>query len=95
LGVALPAGSCTTHTVAEVLRKDSVVLLHSGCGRCVPIAHCAVNNIETCLSLIQPQLEVGTTTPREVLRTPFNVEDAVGCGAAYRGKDAKASVHQV
>ena len=38
-----------------------------------------VNDIEaTLLPLVQPQLEVGSAAPREVLRPPLDVEDAVG-----------------
>src|SRR6266496_1118528 len=79
--VALPASSRLTGSVAEVLVKGGVVLLYSRRGRCVAASHCAVDHIEACLPLIQPQLEVGTAAPREILRTPLYVEDAVGSTA--------------
>src|SRR4029077_16427801 len=87
--VALRASSRLTGSVAEVLVKGGVVLLHSGCGRCIAVSHCAVDHVKACLPLIQPQLKVGTAAPREVLRTPFNVEDAVGRSATYRREYAK------
>src|SRR4030095_14288118 len=76
LGVALAASSRTADTVAEILRKGGVVLLHPSCGRCVPVGQRAVDDIKATLSLIQPPLKVGTATSREVLRTPLNVKDA-------------------
>src|SRR5207247_3009113 len=88
-GVALTTHSGTAHTVAEVLSKIGVVLLHSRCGRCVPVGQRAIDDIKASLSLIQPQLEVGTATPREVLRPPLNVETAVGRTATYRGEYAE------
>src|SRR5262249_12631632 len=84
-----------TDTVAEILRKDGVVLLHPPCGRCVPVVHSTVDHIEPSLSLIQPQLKVGIATPREVLRTPLNVEDAVARIATYRGEYAKPTGNQI
>ena len=91
----MSAASRLAGAVAEVLIKGGVVLLHSGCGRCVAITHCAVDHVKACLALVQSQLEVGSAAPREVLRPPFNVEDAVGRTATYRGEYAKASVHQI
>src|SRR5206468_4049003 len=95
LGVALPASSRTTHAVAEVLGKGGGVLLHTGRGRCVPVGHCAVDNIEATLPLIQPQLEIGTAAPREVLRPPLNVEDAVGLTATYRCEYAEPVIADI
>ena len=89
--VALPASSRHTRAVAEVLVKGGVVLLHSGCGRCVGVSHCAVDHVKACLPLIQPQLEAGTAASREVLRTPLDVEDAVGSSATYRCEYAEPS----
>ena len=91
----MAASSRTAGAVAEILRKDGVVLLHSGCGRCVPVGQRAVDNIEASLSLVQPQLEAGTAAPREVLRPPLDVEDAVGSSATYRGEYAKPAVDQI
>ena len=65
--VALPASSRATTAVAEVLGKGGVVLLHSRCGRCVAISHRAIDHVKARLPLIQPQLEVGSATSREVL----------------------------
>jgi len=81
--------------VAEVLVKGGVVLLYSGCGRCLAAGHCAVDHVKACLPLVQPQLEVGTAVPRVVLRPPLNVEDAVGRTASYRGEYAKPTVEQI
>src|SRR6185436_6872343 len=93
--VALSASSGPTRAIAEILRKGGVVLLHPGCGRCVPISHCAVDHVKACLSLVQPQLKAGAAAPREVLRPPFNVEDAVGRTATYRGEYAKPGIDQI
>src|SRR4029077_4279547 len=86
----------TTGAVAEVLSKEGVVSLHSGCGRCVAITHCAVDHVKAWLPpLVQPQLEAGTTAPREVLRPPLNVEDTVGSSATYRCEYTKPTVDQI
>jgi hypothetical protein len=47
------------------------------------------------LALVQPQLEVGVATSREILGTPFDVEDAVGSTSAYRREYAKPAINQV
>ena len=91
----MSASRPTTGAVAEVLNKERVVSLHACCGRCVAITHCAVDHVKAYLSLVQPQLEVGAATSGEVLRTPFNVEDAVGSSATYRGKYPKPAVDQI
>jgi hypothetical protein len=44
---------------------------------------------------MQPQLKVGTTASRKVLRSPLNVEDAIGSSAAYRCKDAEPGIDQI
>src|SRR4029077_9176007 len=91
--IALPASSRTAGAVAEVLCKVGVVLLHSRRGAGVPVGQRAIDHIEACLSLIQSQLEAGAAAPREVLGTPFNVEDPVGSSATCRGEYAKPTVH--
>ena len=58
--VALRASSRITRAVAEVLIKCTAVLLHTGCGAAVARIHLTVDDVEACLPLIQPQLEVGT-----------------------------------
>jgi len=93
--VALPAASRATCPVAEILGKDCVIPLHAGCGRGVTATHGAVDHVKASLPLVQPQLEVGTAGPREVLCSPLNVEDTVGCSPRYRGKDAKPGVYQI
>ena len=65
--VALPASSRATTAIAEVLGKGGVVLLYSGRGRRVTVGYCAIDHVKAGLPLIQPQLEVGTAIPREVL----------------------------
>jgi hypothetical protein len=92
--VALSASSRTTCAVAEVLCKVSD-FLHSRRGTGVTITHCAVDHVKACLALIQPQFEAGIAAPREVLRPPFNVEDAVGCSATDRGEYAEPSIDQI
>jgi hypothetical protein len=77
------------------LSKDAVVSLHSRCGTGVAIRDWAIDYIEAFLSFIQPQLEVRTATPWEVLRAPFDVEDAVRRSATNRSEDPKPTVHQV
>src|SRR5207342_1783762 len=64
-------------------------------GRCVTVSHCAVDHVKASLTLVQPQLDVGIAAPREVLRPPLNVEDAVGSSAAYRCKYAKPAIYQI
>ena len=91
----MPASSRLTRAVAEVLVKGGVVLLHSGCGRCVAVSHCAVDHVKACLPLIQPQLEAGTAASREVLCPPLNVEDAVGSSATYRCEYAEPTIDQI
>jgi hypothetical protein len=92
----LSASRRTTGAVAEVLSKERVVSLHSGCGRCVAITHCAVDYVKAWLPpLVQPQLEAGTAAPREILCPPLNVEDTVGCSATYRGEYTEPTVDQI
>jgi hypothetical protein len=95
IDIALSASCRASGAVAEVLSKERVVSLHSGCSGCVTVAHCAVDHVKATLSLVQPQLEVGSATPREILRTPFNVEDAIGSGATDRCKYSKPAVDQI
>jgi hypothetical protein len=85
----------TTRAVAEVFSKDAVVSLHSRCGTGVAISDSAIDHIEAFLPLIQPQLEVGIATPREVLRAPLDVEDPVRRRATSRSEDSKPTVYQV
>ena len=92
----MSASRRTTGAVAEVLSKERVVSLHSGCGRCVAISHCAVDHVKAWLPpLVQPQLEAGTTAPREILCPPLNVEDAVGCSATYRCEYTEPTIDQI
>ncbi len=44
---------------------------------------------------MQPEFEVGTAGPREVLRPPFDVEDPVGSSATYRCEYAKPTIDQI
>src|SRR5207302_2235040 len=55
----------------------------------------AVDDVEACLPLVQPQLEVGSAAPREVLRPPLDVEDAVGSSATYRCEYAGRTIDQI
>ena len=94
--VALGSSSGTARAVAEVLREvRRGVLLHARCGGCVAAVHSTVDHVEATLGFIQSQLKVGITAPREVLRAPFNIKDAVGSCATYRCEYAKPTVHQV
>ena len=95
IDIALSASRSASRAIAEVLSKERVVSLHSGCGRCVAVTHCAVDHVKARLPLVQPQLEAGTTASREVLRAPFDVENAAGSSAAYRCKDTEPTVNQI
>jgi len=95
IDIALPAAGCASRAVAEILSKDCIVSLHSGCGAGIRIGHCAVDHIEATQPLVQPQLQVGTAAPREILRPPLNIEDAVRSTATYRGEYAKPTVDQI
>src|SRR5207247_1385171 len=64
-------------------------------GRCVAVGHCAVDDIEASLSLVQSQFEVSAGSPREILRPPLNVKDAVGRSATYRCEYAEPAVDQI
>ena len=75
--------------------KACVVSLHSGCGRCVAVIHCAVDHVKAWLPLVEPQLEVGAAAPGEILRPPLDVEDAIRCRAAYRCEYPKSTVNQI
>jgi hypothetical protein len=46
IDIALSASRRASGAVAEVLSKERVVSLHSGCGRCVAISHCAVDHVK-------------------------------------------------
>ena len=91
------SASCrASGAVAEVLSKERVVSLHSGCGRCVAITHCAVDHVKAWLPpLVQSQLEAGIAAPREVLCPPFNVEDTIGSSATYRCEYTEPTVDQI
>ena len=91
----MPASSRAARAVAEVLYKSTVVPLHSGRGASVASTHCAVDHVEATLPLVQSQLEVGTATPREVLRSPLDVKDTVGSSTAYRCEDTKPTINQI
>jgi hypothetical protein len=91
----LTASRSASRAIAEVLSKERVVPLHSGCGRCVAATRCAVDYVKAQLPFVQSQLEAGTAAPREVLCTPLNIEDAVGSSAAYRCEYTKPAVDQI
>src|SRR5207249_10989642 len=59
-----------------------------------PLPFCAEDHIKASLPLLHPRFEVGSAAPREILRPPLNVEDAVGRTATYRGEDAKPAIDQ-
>jgi hypothetical protein len=94
--VALRTSSSTARAITEVLRKvRRGVLLHARCGGGVAAIHNTVDHVEATLAFIQSQLKVGIAASREVLRTPFNVEDAVRSSATYRCEYAEASIDQI
>ena len=93
-----PPASCrTTYAVAEVLAKTVVMFLRaSGYANAaiVAIKHLAVDHIETSLSFIQSQLEIGAryVAGRVIVHcAPFDVEDSIGRTAAYRSVNATGS----
>jgi hypothetical protein len=90
----LRARGRAANAIAEILGKAGIVLLHTGGGRQVTAGYGAVDDIEATLSLVQPQLKVGTASPRKVLCSPLNVEDAVGSCATYRGEYTEPGVDQ-
>ena len=101
LGLACPDGIKAHPPVGgppeplQILIKACVVSLHSRCGRCVAPAHCAVEHVKACLPLVQPQLEVGAATPREILCAPLDVEDAIRRSATYRCEYAEPAINQI
>ena len=95
IDIALSASRRASGAVAEVLIKERVVSLHSGCGGCVAVTHCAIDHVKACLPFVQPQLETGTTAPREVLRPPLDVEDAIRSSATYRSENSEPAIYQV
>ena len=57
--------------------------------------HLAVDHIETSLSFIQSQLEIGARyVARHVHCAPFDVEDSIGRTAAYRSVNATGSARE-
>src|SRR5205085_8523975 len=87
-----PTGRRTTYAVAEVLSKAVVVSLYSRRGAGVAIACRAIDHVKPSLPLVQSYLEVGTAGPREVLRPPLDVKDAVRRTATYRCEYAKPAI---
>ena len=64
-----------------------------GCAE-VAIKHLAVNHIETRLSFVQSQLEIGALCLFDRIPVhcpPFDVEDSIGRNAAYRSVNATGS----
>jgi hypothetical protein len=92
----LSASRSATGAVAEVLSKERVVSLHSGCGRCVAVSHCAVDHIKAWLPpFVQPQLEVSSRgRGSEVNSAPFDIEDPVGRSARNRGEDTATATRE-
>jgi hypothetical protein len=91
----LSASRSAPGAVAEILSKERVVSLHSGCGRCVASTHRPVDYVKAWLPFVQPQLEVSAAAPGEILGTPFNVEYAVGSSATYRCEYPEPAVDQI
>ena len=50
-----------------------------------------IDHLKASLSLVQPQLEVGSAEPWEVIGAPLDVEDAVGRSARNRRVNAAVS----
>ena len=81
----MSASRSTTGAVAEVLSKEGVVSLHSGCGRCVATSHRPIDDNKKPLSLIQPEFVVSRRGRiSEVNSAPFDIEDPVGRSARNR-----------
>lgn len=93
--VALPAASRTACAIAEVLRKDGVVSLHTRCGAGVAVCHRAVDHIKAVLSLIQPKLVVRHQgRAGEIHSAPLDVENSIGRTARYRGEDSAGTARK-
>ena len=88
--LALSANSRSSRTVAEGLVKNVSLFVHR-LWPVLPLVQ-AVDHVKPGLSFVQPQLVVGSAAPREVLRPPFDVEDAVRCSATYRCEDPEPAL---
>src|SRR4029453_8558626 len=95
LCVSPPASTPPPRAVAEILVKGGVVSLHSrGCAG-VALSHGAVDHIEACLPLVQPQLVVGRRSRcGKIDSAPFDVEDTIGRRAGHRGENAACSARE-
>ena len=83
----MTAGSRATRTVAEVLRKRRVVLLHPSCRAAVAIGHRSIDHIKATLPFIQPNLMIGLQGGvGEIHRAPLDVEDTIGRCTRHRGE---------
>jgi len=92
--ITLPASSCATCAVAEVLGKIGVVFLHSRCGRGVTLVTVRRSR-QSGTAPRTTSVEARTTAPREVLRPPLDLKMRLGAVATYRGKDAEPAVYQI
>src|SRR5438876_243195 len=80
-------GRCATRAVAEVLCKESAIVLHSASSTAIAVGHCAVHHIKAVLTLIQTQLEAESRVRVVIVDPVLDIEDAVGGGATGRGED--------
>ena len=96
INITLSASRRTSGAVTEVLSKERVVSLHSGCGRCVATSHRAPHHIKATLpALIQPQLVVSRRRRiSEVNSSPFDIEDPVGRSARYGREDTAVATRE-
>ena len=77
------------------MSKTGVAALHSRSGASIAIYRGTINHIESILSLIQPQLEIGRVGGSgEVNGAPFDIEDAVGSSTGHRGIDTAGAARK-
>ena len=103
VGLGVPTGTkvhpplAGPPTALELLAKTIVISLRAcGCAE-VAIKHLAIDHIETSLSFIQSQLEIGAPCLADrvpVHCAPFDVEDSIGRTAAYRSVNATGSARE-
>ena len=95
INITLSASRCTTGAVTEILSKECVVSLHSGCGRCIATRHRTPDHIKAILTLIQPQFVVSSRgRSSKIHSAPFDIEDPVGRSARHRGEDTAGSTRE-
>src|SRR5882724_9263334 len=93
--VALSARGGAARAAAEVLIKVGIIFLHARGRIAVAKSHCAIDHIEVCLPLIQPQLVINWRAGVAVIDgAPFDVEDTIRRTACGRGENTAGSARE-